>query len=79
MCRKCVNGVELEEATHMVMSNNENQAVAMFTVEHGVEHKMEAFRKENESAGDVNITLCACEAGANGLTATIKANFDQLN
>ena len=79
MCNKCINGVDLENATHLVMSNNENQAVDMFEMVTGVDEKMADFRTEHEDAGDVIITLCACENGANGLVATIKGNFNQLN
>ena len=51
----------------------------MLTIKDDVDEQMALFREENEDDGDVIITLCACENGANGLTATIKKNFDQLN
>ena len=79
MCQKCIGGVGLDEASHIVMSNNENQTVVMLTNKHGLDKQMALFREENKDDGDVIITLCACEDGANGLTATIKETFDQLN
>lgn len=79
MCKKCMTGVALVDATHMVMSSNRHHAVTMWIIEHGIDDKMKAFREEHKGAGDVHITLCACEAGANDLIATIKTHFHQWN
>ena len=79
MCQKCIGGIGLNEASHIVMSNNENQTVVMLTNKHGLDEQMALFREENKDDDDVIITFCTREGRANGLTATIEENFNQLN
>ena len=79
MYLKCISGVKLDEASHIVMSNNENSVVDILIIKDGVDEQMTFFYKANENDGEVITTLCACEDGANELTARIKKNFEQLN